>query len=425
MTREKKELRIVELRSENIKKLKVVNITPDGNMVYITGENGAGKSSVLDSIEMALSGRNSIPDKPIRDGEEKGEITVDLGEYIVTRTFKEHSKTLKVSSKDGATYSSPQDMLNNIVGKLSFDPTHFLTLPEKEQRKILLDLIGVDVIPINETRTAKYEERTILGRSIKDLVGRLGGRAVKEKYGKEEYSAKDILDEIQKENDKRNKVQDLIREINNGVSHQNTCKGNISNKEKEIENLKEEISGLEDVIISIDAELIDHAKEKEAIELGNIDELKEKLGKVEEVNAAIRSNNEARKIQTELNTYEESKKFLTIEIEKIDQQKEDMIANAKMPIKGLSFSDDAVVFEGIPLKQVNSADQFKICLAMGMALNPQLKVILFKNGSLLDKKNLKYVAKLAEKNNYQIWIERVDESGEMGIVIEDGEVKSE
>ena len=43
-------MKIVELRAENVKKLRAVQIKPDGSLVVIGGQNGAGKTSVLDSI---------------------------------------------------------------------------------------------------------------------------------------------------------------------------------------------------------------------------------------------------------------------------------------------------------------------------------------------------------------------------------------
>lgn len=61
-------MKIISLESENIKRLKAVRIKPDGLLVQITGKNGAGKTSVLDSIMMALAGGSTIPEKPIRDG---------------------------------------------------------------------------------------------------------------------------------------------------------------------------------------------------------------------------------------------------------------------------------------------------------------------------------------------------------------------
>ena len=49
-------MKILKLTAENFKKLSAVEITPDGNVVVISGKNGAGKSSVLDAIEAALCG---------------------------------------------------------------------------------------------------------------------------------------------------------------------------------------------------------------------------------------------------------------------------------------------------------------------------------------------------------------------------------
>ena len=46
-------MKILKLQAENVKRLKVVEITPDGNVIMIGGPNDAGKSSVLDSMEYA------------------------------------------------------------------------------------------------------------------------------------------------------------------------------------------------------------------------------------------------------------------------------------------------------------------------------------------------------------------------------------
>lgn len=48
-------MKIVSLQTENVKRLKVVNITPSGSAIIIGGDNGQGKSSVLDSIFMGLA----------------------------------------------------------------------------------------------------------------------------------------------------------------------------------------------------------------------------------------------------------------------------------------------------------------------------------------------------------------------------------
>jgi len=95
---------------------------------------------------------------------------------------------------------------------------------------------------------------------------------------------------------------------------------------------------------------------------------------------------------------------------------------AKFPIDGLGFNEQGVTFNGIPFKQCSSAERLKVSLAMAMALNPELKVIRITNGNLLDSSNMTVVEQMAKDNDYQIWLEMVNETGSMGIYIEDGEV---
>ena len=82
-------MKVKQLTAENVLRLKAVNITPDenGNMIVIGGNNAQGKTSVLQSIEMALAGKNSIPSEPIHRGASKGNIVVDLGDMIIERHF--------------------------------------------------------------------------------------------------------------------------------------------------------------------------------------------------------------------------------------------------------------------------------------------------------------------------------------------------
>ena len=57
-------MRIISLQAENIKRLKAVEITPEGDIVVIAGRNGQGKTSVLDSIWYALGGSPDKKDTP-------------------------------------------------------------------------------------------------------------------------------------------------------------------------------------------------------------------------------------------------------------------------------------------------------------------------------------------------------------------------
>jgi hypothetical protein len=95
-----------------------------------------------------------------------------------------------------------------------------------------------------------------------------------------------------------------------------------------------------------------------------------------------------------------------------------------MPIDGLAIKEDGVTFNGIPFEQLSSSEQLKVSLAIAMANNPALKVIRILDGSLLDADNMAIIEQMADKEDYQVWIEVVDSSGKVGFYIEEGEVKA-
>ena len=80
-------MKIVELHAENVKRLRVVDITPKSNVVIVGGKNGAGKSTVLDCIRMAFSGAKGVDAVPVRTGQTAAKIIVNTGELKIERRF--------------------------------------------------------------------------------------------------------------------------------------------------------------------------------------------------------------------------------------------------------------------------------------------------------------------------------------------------
>jgi hypothetical protein len=104
--------------------------------------------------------------------------------------------------------------------------------------------------------------------------------------------------------------------------------------------------------------------------------------------------------------------------------KMDAISKAQMPVEGLGFGEGLVTYRAIPFEQCSSAEQLRVSLSIAMAANPKLRVIRIQDGSLLDEDSLAAIATMAKAGDYQVWIERVDTSGKIGIVIEDGSIIS-
>src|SRR5690606_22747435 len=152
-------LHIVELRAENVKRLQAVTIRPDGNVVVIGGRNAQGKTSLMDSIECALAGGRTIPIEPVRRGERKARIVVDLGEIVVERTFSPKGTALEVRNADGVPQKSPQALLDSLTARVCFDRLAFAREEPAKQDAILKQVLGLDFDELDARRAKLYADR--------------------------------------------------------------------------------------------------------------------------------------------------------------------------------------------------------------------------------------------------------------------------
>ena len=106
----------------------------------------------------------------------------------------------------------------------------------------------------------------------------------------------------------------------------------------------------------------------------------------------------------------------------INQFKKDALSKCNMPVPGLGISGDVVTYNDIPLSDCCNAEQLDIAISIGIALNPKLKVLLITNGEKLDSDSWAKLEQRLVESGTQAWVERMDESGELGIFIEEGKI---
>jgi len=420
-------MKIVKLIAENVKKLKAVEIAPDGSLIVIGGKNAAGKSSVLDAILAAFAGKKELPPKMLRDGQEKGFIEIELDEYIIRRSFTEKGGSLKITNKDGAIFPSPQTMLNKLIGKISFDPLRFVNMTARDQVELLKNITGLDFEPLDEDRSECYEHRAASNREIKRLQGEVDGLKGSMPGPKdnmpERVSVQDLmreLDEAQKTNaENRKQEQELVY-----------CESAINNAETDCETIQSQIKQLQAQLKEKRAEIEKHKENRDQLEnivcaLEDVDEaeIKQKINSAQDINSFCDRIDRYKQLVIAVEEQKKRSETLTKNINGIDQRKVEMVQKSKLPIENLSFDTSGVQYNGLPFEQASQAEQLQVSVALGLAANPKLKVLLIKDGSLLDEDNLKIVGDMAEKNDAQIWLERVGEGKEVSIVMEDGQVK--
>lgn len=412
-------MKIINLKAENFKKLEAVDITPEGSTVMLTGANAQGKSSVLDAIWATFSGRfaKSVK-KPIKDGADKAKVTVTTDKYIITRSFTDAGVYLKVENQDGAQFKSAQSLIDSLIGDVTMDPLDFLDRKPAEQVDTLLNLVKLKIDPreIDAEVKALFDERTAIGRDGKTAKGHLESlMPPADDVPDEEVSASAVLGEIEE----AQKVIDSNTEKRNNLAGLRLSAADI---ESEIESLLAQVEALRDAYTVTQTRIEAMQSEVKALVDPDIESLKVKLSTVEDTNRAVRAKAEFSRATQKVEELREAYDAKTAEIDKLKQKKAAALSAAKFPVKGLGFDENGVVYNGIPLDQSSSAEQLRVSMAVAMALSPELKVVHIKDGSLLDSQSMKIVNEMAEANDYQVWIERVDESGKVGFYIEDGNV---
>lgn len=413
-------MKIVQLTAQNIKRLKAVSITPEGNTVVISGRNGQGKSSVLDAIAMALGGKALCPDMPIRHGQKGAKVSVQLDgdrPMLVTRTFaSDGGSTLTVTSADGKMkYASPQKLLDDLTGKLMFDPLAFTRMRPLEQLALLKDLVGLDLSDLDERRGALYGERTIAGRDVAGRQSQLDAMPDYPEAPAVEVSVADLAGELEAANAQNRERQDAEDEA------LVLCR-QIADREMKIDKGRAEIAEEEKTIVV----LRDRAKEADdavaAIEVIDTDPIRQRINDADETNRKVRENAAKAAAQANFDRAKEAYADLTDQIEGIDQERASLLAAAKFPVAGLGFTADGVTLNGLPFAQVSSSEQLKVSVAICLASHPALGHVPIYDGSLLDAESLNQLKAMVKDANALMWIERVEDGAPCSVVIEDGSV---
>lgn len=414
-------MKILELSIKNLRKIEAIDLTPDSNVVMVEGKNNNGKTTVLDSILIALGG-GKIPEGVIKKGEDKAQVIVKFGDYIVKKTITETNSYLSVETKDGMKPKNPQGFLSDLVGRLAFDPMEFMRMESKKQVDILKKALGVE----DAINKLKLEESTLMDE--RKFIGR----------EKEKYKLL-IPNTIEKVEEPKNN-SDLVRSIQFLLSNKNILEVNLQEKRKLLKEVEENKNRISQLLKEIESLQITNKEKLDEIDGFDFDKIESEIKdidyRVDEKNNELKNQDEVIK---KWNTYKEfisnksefekvSEKYNKLD-EKIKIIRSDMqliLENANIPIEGLELTDDCLMYNGHSFENTCESSKLKISIALCMSMNPKLKVILIRDGSLLDNNSLQEIKDIANKEDYQLWIEVIKEEpsdNDNAIFIVDGAIK--
>lgn len=414
-------MKIVSLAAENFKRLIAVEITPTGNMVQITGKNGAGKTSVLDALWVTLAGAGVAQPVPIRTGETNARIRLDLGEIIVTRTFRKTeggaaTTAITVENADGARFPSPQRMLDDLLGSLSFDPLAFARMAPKDQFNELRRFVpDVDFDALDTKNRLDYAERMTVNRRWKEVEARAAAITVplNDLPGLLDEAA--LVDELQRAGEQNAALDAQEHERRYAVETVNRLRAEAGSLRARAAKLTEEAYEVEGQVAKFPAD-VPHI---------DVEGIRARIEKAHEAAGNRAKLAERERLRAEADDLEAQSAALTLAMENREEAKQAAVAAAKMPVPGLGLADGAVTLDGVPFEQASDAEKLKVSVALAMASNPKLRVVRVRDGSLLDADSLRVLGETADTFDMQVWVEKVSDGERVGFVIEDGRLKSE
>lgn len=414
-------IKISTLEIENVKRIQAVALEPTANgLTVIGGNNGQGKTSVLDAICWALGGERLRPSNATREGSTvppKIKLTLSNG-LIVERKGK--NSDLKVTDPSGR--KSGQQLLNEFVSELALNLPKFMQASSREKAETLLQIIGVgpQLAKLEAEEQQLYNQRTVLGRTRDRKKLFAEGMPYWPNAPKEPVSISDLIRQQQEilaqngENQrKRQKVEDLNRD-------RSFADQELHQQEAQLLELQARIGQTRAKIRAIDADL--EIAEKDALELHDesTEELERQISDFERINKQVRDNLDRNRAADEAEVLSDQYDGMTQQIEQIRQAKRDLLNGANLPLPELGVEEGELTYQGKRWDCMSGSDQLRVAVAIVRRLNPNCGFVLVDKLEQMDLDTLRAFAAWLEQEGLQAIATRVSTGDECSIIIEDG-----
>jgi len=343
----------------------------------------------------------------------------DFGEFQITRTVKRRDDgtehwDLKVVDASGAQVTkTPQAVINGWLAALTFDPLEFARMDAKKQFDKLKVLVpGFDFDAEAKARKIAFDARTDVNRQAAQAEA--AAAAVVLPPGAKPAAPADVADLLTRIEAARRTTHAADAERQRRVAEAaaidklrddaEDMRGRAAQMERDADAREKALNGLPHVETAVE----------------DIDALQEQITGADQTRQTIALFDQRQRHREAAEQHKAQAAKLTAAIDAIDTRKTKAIAAAKLPVPGMSFGDEQILLNGVPFADASTMEKIVTGTALAMAMNPKLRVMTIDEGSELDSDAIERLRQMAEKNDFSIWYTRVDESGEVGFVIEDG-----
>lgn len=410
-------IKINKLEIENVKRVKAVKMEPTANgLTIIGGNNGQGKTSVLDSIAWALGGNKFKPSQAQREGSAippNLHIVMSNG-LIVERKGK--NSDLKVIDPDGN--KAGQNLLDSFIDELALNLPKFMQQSNREKASTLLQIIGVgeQLVLLEKEEQDTYNRRHAIGQ-IADQ---------KEKFAKEQEYYPEAPKDLVSASDLIKAQQEILARNGENQRKRESLASIQRMHEKassDVERLKLELSEAETKLANTIQDLVTANKSVENLVDESTAELEKSITEIDEINRKVRANLDKDKAEEDARGYRAEYEELTEALTDVRKRKAALLDSADLPLPGLSVEDGELIYNGFKWDNMSGSDQLKVATAIVRKLNSNCGFVLLDKLEQMDQESLKEFGDWLEAEGLQAIATRVSTGEECSIIIEDGYVK--
>ena len=407
-------IKINQLELENVKRIKAFSMHPAENgLTIIGGDNGQGKTSVLDAIAWALGGEAFRPSEAQRDGSVTPpnlKIRMNNG-LLVERKGK--NSTLTVTDPSGK--KAGQTLLNEFIEGLALNLPKFMEASGKEKANTLLKIIGVgpQLAELEQKEKELYQERLYIGRTADQKKKYAAEQPFYPDMPLEPVSPSELIRQQQEILARNGQRQQWKRDYDNILNEMDILKRNIEEYERAVRTAKAKLNELEKQRIAAE-------KTPRELQMESTAELEESIANIDEINRKVRANLDKEKAEDDAKAYAKKYDQLSQDLADVRAQKTALLTGARLPLDGLSVSDGELTYKGQKWDNMSGSERLIVATAIVKELNPKCGFVLLDKLEQMDMHTLQAFGKWLEGEGLQAIATRVSTGEECTIIIEDG-----
>lgn len=418
-----KGLGLVSVQIKNIGPIKEVVCELQPGVNVFQGDNGVGKSSILNSLDMAFKGKKAIPANIIRHGTDengfahRGEIVVETTGFTakleLSKGLNGEQKHKLSVTRDGSGLMKPATFLENLSAVWN-DPQELARMKEKELYDILVQYAKINLEEYDQQIETVKDNQKVL-RAQKKELGILSPVPEVKKI-----SAQDLLNKIQEMNDF------------NGIQKENTeiisrYEKAHKEKESEINELKKKLA----LLIAKKSKIaIDLNKAVRPLPLKDTEPVKEKIATIEVQNEKADKYLKFIEWQKKVKKIDISMENNKDKIATTQNDKKQAVVTAKMPVEGLAITEEkTVTYSGDNWETCCESDRLLIAARLIVNTTPENAVrwMMIHTGEGILSKRRELLHEYLVTNNYtclmQVASEEIPDNNPGTFYISEGVIK--